>query len=282
MRSKILLKYFFLTIILLCAWQIVALADSPWDGVMPSSTAFLSYNENGKTGTCPDSGKKLVFDSAWLVNGTGSDINVGWGIKLDTGDWKAGGWDPAYTPVYREDTTDAQDSGTSDFRMGIVGVNNAGFIIQAMEPFDWVGVTVGTAGVGGTLAYYQCTGVNTWTAVTADQGLTHTSTGDQYLRVPIRPDWMKGGCRQGTTGLDSDKYALRVLFTSAPSTAPLATELWVISSRALYALEAGQPTSVSRSVILGADQCIVPLFEGTPSALNRATLHYRILGETVQ
>lgn len=253
----------------------------------PTIPVHMNYAEKTKTAVVPAvSGKQLVYIGATLNNRSGGAIIAGIGFKLDNSRWKAGLWDDSEAASYIDDTTDAQDAGTNDFALTTT-TNNDGFVIQALDKFGIVGVTVGTAGAGGSPAFEYTYWNGAWTALTLIETPTWTSTGEKTLAFAPPADWTALAAADtpvATDGLTAGYYAIRVRATTAPSgTAALADIAWVarlydykedVSDNAvLNAI----PEDADRGIVLQGGESIIPYF-GTAHANNSVTVRYAVRG----
>lgn len=173
----------------------------------------------------PALGSRLTCLEGTVYNRSGGTANVGVAVKHFNDAWKAGQWDDSATPRFIDDTADAQDSGTNDFAL-FTTTDNDGFAVQASRQFNIVGIDVTTVETGSPVIVFQYWNGTAWTALTTIETPDFTITAsDQYLVFQTPPDWVKGG--DTNDGIDSDKYAVRVIATTAPATAALAAELWL-------------------------------------------------------
>lgn len=182
----------------------------------------------GKTvALSPDSGESLSIETAILSNSSGGAADIGFGWKHPNGLWKAGQYDNA--TFYADDTTDAQSAATDDVLLS--DGNADGFVVQSIVPFNMVGFTIHTPGVGGSVAsptiqYFNGTA---WTTITPQKvpDFTVTADSDTYLVFLLPADWAKGG--PAGQGIDAGKYAILVTFATGPTTDPKASLIWVVT-----------------------------------------------------
>lgn len=163
-----------------------------------------------------------------LHNRSGGVSSVGIGFRLQNRHWRAGQWTDA-TTAYTDDTIAAQDTVAVDFPLEVLDVNNDGFVILSLVPFDWVSINVITAGVDDSnpdatdraVRYSNAAGTG-WTALGANAATTDgfTSTNTVWAAavnnfVWHRPsDWGKV-VALGT--IPAGYYALNVRSTTAPT-----------------------------------------------------------------
>lgn len=251
---------------------------------VPIKTVLEKYAEKSKTTVVsPASGTTLAISEIEVQNRSGSSINLGWGRKLPDAGWKAGQWDDSdSSSKYSDDTTDAQDTGANDFALTTTTAND-GFVVQALRRFNLVGITQGSTTEAGSPVYeFRYWDGSSWTNLTLIDTPAFTTATDTYLSFGIPNDWSKGG--DTNDGIDTDKYALRVRATTAPSTAPLATLIWVVEL-----LDFAESVSDNNSIVysssdprqqkaLEGGEGIIPYY-GTANANNLVGLAYRVFGE---
>jgi hypothetical protein len=162
--------------------------------------------------------EKLDVLEVQVGNSTGADASCGWGVTVDTGQWKAGQWDASEEPEYIDDTTHAQDVTVNNFALTTT-TDDDGFVIQAELFPNVIRLAVGTAASGGSPAYsykyWNGTGFATLTTILTPN---LAATGDQYL-VSLTPyDAAKAAAAQAN-GISQGYYAVLVQATTAPSSA---------------------------------------------------------------
>ena len=196
---------------------------------------------------------KFCVESAEVHNRSGVSATCGFGGVLPLALWGAGQWDESdYVAgtVMDEDTTDAQDDGTNDFVLDVVGTNNDGFVIYSDVPFNIVSVIVGQASSAATVwaAYYSKP--STSTGFSSNYGTfsnmlvapSFGTTGEKLIWFTPPSDWVKTSSTTAVVnrhglGIPADKYVLVVKSTTAPnSTAGLASK--IVVGRMVYSTEA--------------------------------------------
>lgn len=214
-----------------------------------------------------------------IGNSSGGDASCGWGIELLSAEWKAGQWDNSEDPAYVDDTTDAQDSGTDDFALTTT-TNNDGYVVQAREPFNIVGIDVSTAEAGSPTYEYTFWDGSAWTTLPTLAVPDYTGTGVEFLTFLKPNTWAalaSGDTPVDTEGLTAGYYAIRCRATTAPSTAPLATDLWVVKLLD-YVETVGDGNSIVKEYRSGkailAGRNIVP-YCSTANAANWIQFEYR-------
>ena len=200
--------------------------------VRPLQTVNTNYQEKTKTAlVSPGVGKNLVFVGATLNNRSGAGQIVGLGFKFNNASWLAGQWDDSAGASYIDDTTDAQDAGADDFAL-FSTVNNDGLIIQSTTKFSLIGMTVTTAEGGSPVYEYNYWNGSAWTTLTTLEVPSAYTEAEHTIAFVAPSDWAKvvtGDTPVDTDGLSDGHYAIRVRATTAPTTAPLASDLWVAS-----------------------------------------------------
>jgi len=243
---------------------------------------------------------QFVLGSASIQNRSGSAAIVGIGGRLPIGMWEAGQWDDsdyAAGTVFTDDTTDAQDAGTGDFVMDVVGTNNDGFAIASAVPFNIVSVIVSQASSASTAwsaSYSKATegtgfSSNYTTLSNMLVAPSFGSTGEQLLWFNCPQDWVKTSStttvanRHGA-GIPDDKYVLVIKSTTAPnSTAGLATLL--VLGRMYYPTEAVADNATFLRTEDEGEFPILPQCDALCAAISdistlgsRATATYRVKG----
>ncbi len=163
--------------------------------------------------------KRFAIAEMSIHNRSGSDAHCGIAVRLPVDLWVAGQWTHSST-TFVDDTTDAQDAGTSDFAIGTT-TNNDGFAVFCDVPFNVMSVVIGTAASGGTpewdLAYTVAGG--TWTTITnAFVSPSFTATGEQLVWWVGPQDWAVSESGHGTD-VPVGQYGIRIRATTAGSSA---------------------------------------------------------------
>lgn len=157
-----------------------------------------------------------------IANNSGSAATMGLGYKIINANYKVGLWDASETPNVVDDTEDAQNSDADDVSITTT-TNNDGIIVSATEKFDLVNIVVSTAAVGSPVYAYQYWNGTAWTAFAPIVEPALDATGETALVFARPANWAKGG--DTDEGVETDQYAIRIIATTAPSTAPLATSV---------------------------------------------------------
>ena len=180
-------------------------------------------------------GSGMSVTHALFENDSASTVLLGLGARLANAKWIAGQWTNA-TTTYTDDTTDAQDAGTSDFALQTLATNNDGFIVGCLEKFTAVVTAVGTAaddtgGAGGVTGEWNYWNGSSWSALTT-LAVSGTSrffvSGRNEVLFAAPTDWATATSTE-ITGLPAGSYyAIRYRATDAPDiTAALASTLQV-------------------------------------------------------
>lgn len=145
---------------------------------------------------------QFVIGEFSIHNRAGGVALCGIGGRLPVTMWQAGLWvtaNYAAGTVYTDDTTDWQSAATGDTLLGTTSVNNDGFLISSLIPFNIASIIVFTAASGGVpawdLAYSvttQGTGdANNWTTITNPYvAPLFTATGEQLIWFEQPTDWV--------------------------------------------------------------------------------------------
>lgn len=216
--------------------------------------------------------------------GSGTTGTVGIGARLPNRLWIAGQWTLG---VFVDDTTDAQDAGTSDFALES-NIGSEGYVIACREKFNALSINVGTASTGGVpvraVSYTNATG-DGWTTMSnlfvQDGAGAHYAAGEQLLVFSPPAEWGKTQSG-GLSSIPEGYYAIRVLGSTPPSMAVgLATAIEVF--RLLLCTE-GVADNASWEAVpargthrLPFGNGLAALFE-TANAGNRVTAQVRIFG----
>lgn len=204
-----------------------------------TSTGLVNFTSKGNdnvitpSGDSTDSRDYIHIKSYQVGNSSGANASCGLAYRLPDAMWKAGLWDDSETASYTDDTTDAQDAGTADFAMSTT-TNSDGFVVQCRDKFSIIGMDIGTAGSGGgiatkTWAYWNGTAWTTFTPVNAGD-FTNNST-YEYAVLGVPGDWTKLASADtpvATDGLTAGMYAVRCVWGTAPTTAPVADSIWLL------------------------------------------------------
>jgi hypothetical protein len=101
--------------------------------------------------------------------------------------------------------------------------NNDGFLAYGILPFNRLSLTVSQAATGAPVYTYEYWNGSAWTALSGVSAPTLTATGSTTLSFNIPSNWAVGDGTEG--GGNNAYYAIRVLATTAPTTAVQITSL---------------------------------------------------------
>ena len=238
----------------------------------------IGYNSRGKAAIIsPTGGQQVRVQRVDVNNRTGSAMDAGVCVKHAATGYKAWTLTAASTPDAAEVTT-ALQAGTAQNFAGTV--NNAGFLVQFKRKFNFIGVNVSQAQAGSPVyaySYYDGSAYQTLTTISVPTD--YTGTGTNVIVFPAPSDWAVG--TTAAVGGDTALYSIRVLATTAPSTAVQVDDLWVASFLGFQeALADNGTTSVSYSennpLMLEAGEGIMPYF-GTASAANLVSGYFSLM-----
>lgn len=252
----------------------------------PTLNAHSNYAEKTKTDLVPAvSGQQLVFIGMTLNNRSTAAMKMGVGFKIANARWLAGQWVQASTPKITDGTTDAQSTATGDFGL-FTTTNNGGFVIQALDKFGIVGLSVSTAASGGSPVYeYMYWNGSAYATLTLVETPSWSSTGEKTIAFVPPIDWAtNSGTAVSSDGLTTGYYSIRVRATTASSSAGgTASIAWVAK---LYDFKANVsdtavlnaiPEDSDRGIVLQGGESIIPYFE-TAHADNSVSVRYSFRG----
>lgn len=160
-----------------------------------------------------------------LLNRSGGAAYVGIGVRIPNHLWKAGQWVNA-TTTFTDDTTDAQDTGATDFALETTTAND-GFMISSTVQFNAILLDIGTASnLAGApdpvrAARYSNSAGTGWSALTT---IVHTAASVEYststetvIAWDVPTDWGVHVSGLGT-GTPVGEYLINVRATTAPDT----------------------------------------------------------------
>lgn len=168
------------------------------------------------------------------------------------------------------DVTAAINAGTATTIL--TTTNNDGFYAGATDIFGLLGFTISQAETGTPVYTYKYWNGSSWVTLNGFALPTaYTPTGTQLIVFAPPVDWKKGG-----TGLNSGKYWIQVLATTAPATAVQVTAAWM-AQMVDYAASVANGASFSWAVTTlelalhwGSGEGLLPYF-GTANAKNMVT-----------
>ena len=130
--------------------------------------------------------------------------------------WAVGQW-TEIGGTYTDDTTDAQDAGTSDVALTIVA-DGDGHMIGAYGMFERVVYVIGTAASGGTYEYTYWASGGLWRTLTLFTTPDFAVTGTQTMAFVAPDDWVQGRPTDVTfpADFDGNLYWIRVRAPATP------------------------------------------------------------------
>ncbi len=153
----------------------------------------------------------IYYDGGWLIE----DLDTHDTRTRGNADWVAGQY-TAIGEVYTDDTTDAQDAGTSDFDLATT-TNNDGFYVASNFVFTKLTLTNVDTFTGSPVAAYEYyKGGGVWGNLTMETTPVWTSGASHDLIFAWPSDWTTWDGSEDFAG----KYIIRVRFTTAPSNTP--------------------------------------------------------------
>lgn len=128
------------------------------------------------------------------------------------------------------DTTDAQSAAANDFALEVANAANSGCMFGATLPFGAVSIATTTNSAGSPVRVVEYWN-GAWTTISNTTGMiiaqpaNWLTTATEDLLVFVPPvDWVKGG---SGTNVNQNTYNLRVRCTTAPTTAGLASRVYL-------------------------------------------------------
>lgn len=178
------------------------------------------YSEISKTAALtPASAEQLRVYNVKLHNRSGGAIDVGALRKFTQYGFKVFS---QTAPGVCTNVSDLISAGTNSTVIGTV--NNNGMVVQSKDLFNLLGLTVSQAQTGAPVYAYQYYNGTSFVTLNTIAVPASYALGSQVIIFNAPQDWVKGST--GLTGLDSGKYTMRVLSTTAPGTAVQASALW--------------------------------------------------------
>jgi hypothetical protein len=234
-----------------------------------------SYRQNSAAdqasgSAIPGPGVELGYFS--LHNRAGTTQMAGMAVRIPNNLWVAGKWSAAST-TYIDDTTDAQSTATTDFPLETAAVNNDGFVVASVVPFNAMSFDIVTAngGAGATRAMFRSDRAGAaWTTVAANASyvtlpavipVTGTNPANEGLVVfDVAEDWgaVTASTNANWTGMPLNMYAINIRATTAPTAAAVANSLSIYR---MYWVTEGLADNGTFEVALGA-MCARPEFQG--------------------
>lgn len=242
------------------------------DGGIPSSNANVlwvppacQYNQQSF----------LELGFAEFQNRTGATVAAGIGARIHRARWQAGQWTEA--GGYVDNTANAQSAGANDFTLQTLAINS-GFVVASRDTFNVIDILGGTASTGGliveTISYSGPAG---WTAmanqlVMPPSGGTDWAVGENLLWWFEPPDWTPMTVALHGAGVPAGLYGIKVLATTAPTIAGIATSMSIakvllgLTNLATSILYSNPPNCAGFKFNCGADALVAVI--SSKAALN--------------
>lgn len=241
---------------------------------LPESV-YENYASKGKTAALSaPAGKQLALFNARAYNNSGSTLSVGICRKL------TGTSTQMQYKIFKK-IASAQTEITSSVLGGtasgiFTATNSDGFYLQTARKIGLLGLTISTAQAGGVFTYAYWNGSSFTTLTTLEVPTDYSGTGDVYIVFRAPSDW--SATDTSVTGLDTNKYTIRVLGTTGPAGVVSVNAMWVAEFLELYsgvvnnaAVQLSFPDS--KPFELEAEQSLFPYFS-TASASNAFAAYY--------
>ena len=239
-------------------------------GRRQTQTFFTSYGVQGKPAALsPPQAKQLQIHSVAVENRSGGLSDTGILRKYGSDKYLFG---------------KLVDLGAPDLTVvdgNYFEANDDGFLVQAKQPFGLIGLEVTTgAGVGGVYSFEYFNGTSYVAIGAVLLSPDYTATGSQIFAFAPPVDWALGG--EAGVGADGTKYSIRVLSTTAPASAMIASEFWVAEFLAFKSaladdgvLSLDYPDDSPLS--FDAEEGLMPYFQ-VANAGNLTTIIYSVIG----
>lgn len=229
------------------------------------------YGIKAKTAVLsPAPGEQVVLYSAKVHNRSGDLLDLGLMRKLSTQSWKT-----IKVAASDSDVTSLIQAGTA---VDFFESTNHGFIASSNRKFSLFGVNVSTAETGSPVYTAQYWNGSTWSTLTTMDVPSAYSSGSQ-LHVFAPPiDW----ATEDDTGLvPEDHYAIRVLSSTAPSTAVGIDDAWLAEALTLKEAVADNgflevQFEPERPFIFESEESVLPYFGSAANANNIIEVSYTI------
>lgn len=235
-------------------------------------TEHAAYATRGKATVPTGNGanNQLLISYAQAHNRSGGAIDLGVLSKLVNGNWRLY---QAESP--QADLTSSIQGGSSTQIFGTT--NNNGIIIESPDKFNLIGITVSQAEAGSPVYAYQYWNGSSYVTSPNISVQTAFTVADGINLLLSAVDWATKASLRGD-GLQV--YTIRILATTAPSTAVLGTNMWLgklLDFSAAVAnnakLELNFPPE--RPLLLEGGESIMYYF-GTANAANCVATRYQI------
>lgn len=236
------------------------------------SSVLIAYPAKGKASAFPvNPSNQIYVYNARAFNNTGGTINVGICRRFITNGFNLYS---KSVSTYTEITSTVAGGIASNI---FTGVNNDGYLVQANDRFNLVGLTISTAQAGGVFTYSYWNGTSFTTLTTLEVPTNYASTGDIYVVFRAPQDWVVGG----PSGVNQDRYSIQVLSTTAPAGAVAANAIWVAEFLEFYknvadasAVQLSFPDT--KPFLLKGGETLIPYFS-TTNATNQFGAYYSVV-----
>lgn len=158
------------------------------------------------------------------------------------------------------------------------GTDDDGFVVQSLNRFNLIGMTIDTGEDNGVYVYEYWNGTD-WTSLTTlqDGSFDSADSGDNsYIAFRAPVDWVPGG----PAGLDPFQYSIRVTSSTAPDAAVSIDDFWVGEFLEYYdqvpnnaAVQLSFPDT--KPFLLNGGEEVFPFFQ-TANAANQFGCYYTI------
>lgn len=233
----------------------------------------FSYGIKAKTPVIsPSLGQQIALFQSRVHNRSGGALDLGILRKLAPESWS----------FYKiaASTTDLTDSIQAGDSIDIFESTNHGFIVSSEKIFHLAGLTVSVGEAGSPVYTFSYWNGSTWSSLPTINVPSAYDAGT-VLHVWSAPiDWVKGS---DEVGVSDAQYAIRVLSTTAPSSAVTIDEAW---AAIFIAFQEGVADNGYLQVKLAAEKPIVfeskegllPYFGNSENAANVVEGYYSISG----
>lgn len=242
-------------------------------------------------------GTRFILGEFSVHNRSGGSAVMGIGGRLPVSLWSFGTWDDSAHiagTVYGDDTIDAQDAGTGDVVLDLVGTNSDGFVIGCDVPFNLASLQISQASGAGTVwqAYYSILSAGTGFSSNFTE-LTNmyvapdfSATGERLIWFEPPTNWHKVQPATAIVNLHGltvpSQYLLVVKSTTAPNATAGQMSLATLG-RIFMSTEGVADNSVLNN-IGGQELALPPQCDAicaaisTANSQNRADVKYRYAG----
>lgn len=228
------------------------------------------YSEGGKSSVItPPSGKLLQVYDVRIINRSGGNSDIGFLQKLSSSNFKVYTYDGSVATL----VTDFSNLDIFDL------TNGHGFIVQSDDKFGMFGFQIATGESGSPVysyEYHDGTSFNTLTTIKAP---SIYSSGEKHVIFASPLDFVPSS--PAITGLESNKYTVKVVASTAPGTAVNVSDLWAgkfidLIENAINKSSLQVSFDKEDPLKFEAEEGVLPYFS-VPSANNLVTIIYRLV-----